>query len=78
MMTAAQFDDQLTFLRSCIASLTSARPNEVANESRILVNVFNECKAMKLARKNSERERRRTNLLEHAQQVLANRNFANA
>jgi hypothetical protein len=74
--TARQFDDQLRWLRDCIASLKSALPNEVANESRILVNQFNETKAMKLARKNDSLELRRANLLKHAQEVLADRNFA--
>ena len=75
-MTAAQFDDQLNFLRHCVASLRSAKNQEVANESRILIDQINTCKSMTLARKNADREARRENLIAFAIDTLSDRRLS--
>lgn len=71
-VTSYQFDIELDGLRSAIASVKACRTNEIANEARILTDVFNRCKKLQLIRSSAMREARRENLFIEATNTMIN------
>jgi hypothetical protein len=73
-LKAHQFRDACSSVRDAIASLTSCHREEIPNEARILGNVLAELRAAELVRKDPELSERKANIINRAEELLAQRN----
>lgn len=72
-ISAGELTDLCDRTRDAIVSLRSCRPNEIANEARILRNTLNDLCAPDLARKNSRATERRRDMIRYGNEALVSR-----
>lgn len=75
-ISASELNDLSDRTRDAIVSLRSCRPNEIANEARILRNARNDLCAPDLARKNDRATQRRRDMIRYGNETLASRTVA--